>query len=354
MIKKPVYSIVMPVYNAAEYLDAAVAAVRAQTFENWELILVDDGSTDGSGEMCGALAKRDARIRVIRQKNAGASQARNAGMEEVRGEYMIFLDADDEVETSLLQQIFDAPKADVVVWGMWDEYLDAQGQCFKRVAHVPRADVYVGAQAVRRALIDLEQETLLGYLWNKCYRVDQVRQSSVRFENRLLTEDIFFNLRLCGEWESLCAIDLPAVHYRHRQTHESITSRFVPDYFQQSRERVDAILTLYDGWRMADAHVLTTLGNIYARYTFSAVERLFDLRANTDAKARRAFMKARFEDDVLFARLIDHAAPTGIISRMMAMALRTRNVTLCLLIGWCVHLARVKLPGLFTHLRQSR
>lgn len=356
MGERTAFSIVMPVYNTVKYLRVAVEAVRAQTFADWQLILVDDGSTDGSGELCDALAQEDARIQVLHQANAGASAARNVGMDAATGEYLLFLDSDDEVETDLLAHVQGAPRADVVVWGLFDEYLDAQEQCFKQVAHVPAAGYCETVQAVRGALIDLERDTLLGYIWNKCYRLDQVRQSGVRFENRLITEDIFFNLRLCGAWESMVLLPKAALHYHHRSAHASITSRFVPDYFEQSRERVEEILSLYDGWNMTDDHVLAVLGSIYARYTFSAIERLLDPRANADAKVRRAFLKERFNEqsDPLFARVIDHAAPNGLISRVMAAALKTRNATLCLLIGGCIRFARVKLPGLFTRLRQSR
>lgn len=356
MVEKPVFSIVMPVYNTVKYLNAAVDAVRGQTYENWELILVDDGSNDGSGEMCDAFAQKDARIRTVHQENAGASAARNAGMDAARGEYLIFLDSDDEVERDLLARVQQAPDADVVVWGVMDEYMDEQENCFKRVPHIPKAGFCENAQAVREVLIDLESDTLLGYIWNKCYRLEQVRKCGVRFENRLVTEDIFFNLRLCAAWESMALLAVPALRYRHHSAHTSVTGRFVPDYFAQNRERVEAILALYDGWGQTNGHVLRVLGGIYARYTFSAVERLFDPRANAGRKERRAFLKARFdrESDPLFARVIDHAAPAGLISRVMAFSLRTRNVALCLAIGWCVRFARVKLPGLFTHLRQSR
>lgn len=356
-IERPVYSIVMPVYNAEKYLLAAIHSVKDQHFRDWELILVDDGSSDGSGALCDQAAREDARIHVIHMgENTGASAARNAGMDAARGEYLMFLDADDVMDRALLLTLQKAPEADVTMWGLWDEYLDENECCYKCVAHIPDEDYYKGARAVRRALIYLEADTLLGYIWNKSYKLSKVRESGVRFENRLITEDIYFNLHQCSGWESLCTLQIPALHYRHRQTHTSITGRFVPDYFEQNRGRVEALLALYDQWGLTNRHVLRILGNIYARYTFSALERLFDPRANADDAARRAFLRARFDkqQDPLFARVINRAAPSGLISRVMALALRTRCVPLCMAIGRCVRFARVKMPGLFTRLRQSR
>jgi glycosyltransferase involved in cell wall biosynthesis len=355
--KKPRYSLVTPVYNTEKYISTAIDSVRGQTFADWELILVDDASTDGSGAICDAACQADARIRCIHlQQNGGASRARNAGMDCAQGEFLLFLDADDEMERDLLARLEASPRADLTVWGVWDEYLDEQERCFRRAAHRPPAGFYRGASAVRRVLIDLEADTLLGYIWNKCYRLELLRQSGVRFEDRLVTEDVFFNLRQCEGWESLCALDTAALHYRHRSAHTSITGRFVPDYFEQNRERVQELLALYDRWGCADAHVLAVLGGIYARYLFAAIERLYDPRSGVAAAGRRAFLRARFDagQDALFARVIPHASPAGALSRAMAAALKTRNAALCLLIGRSVRFARVKLPGLFTRLRQSR
>lgn len=98
-------SVVVPVYNCAPYLDACLHSLQAQTWQNWEAVLVDDGSSDGSAALCDAWSQKDARIRVLHQKNAGVSAARNAGIEAVRGDYLAFVDADDRVEPEFLQTL---------------------------------------------------------------------------------------------------------------------------------------------------------------------------------------------------------------------------------------------------------
>ena len=94
-------SIIMPVYNAAKYLAGAVDSVLHQTFHKFELILVDDGSSDGSGELCDALASTDSRIRVIHQANAGVAAARNVGLDAAIGEYIGWVDSDDLVHPEM-------------------------------------------------------------------------------------------------------------------------------------------------------------------------------------------------------------------------------------------------------------
>ena len=108
----PVISVICPVYNAEKYLARAVKSVLAQSFEDFELILVDDGSTDNSGELCDAFAAEDKRVRVIHQANGGVSRARNAGIDSARGEYIAFIDSDDYVFPYWLSDLYEAIAAE--------------------------------------------------------------------------------------------------------------------------------------------------------------------------------------------------------------------------------------------------
>lgn len=107
MMKTVKISLIVPVYNTKSFLDDCIRSVLAQTFQDWELILVDDGSTDGSGALCEAWAERDARIRVLHQPNGGVSRARNYGIRQARGDYLVFLDSDDRILPAYLQRLWE-------------------------------------------------------------------------------------------------------------------------------------------------------------------------------------------------------------------------------------------------------
>ncbi len=118
----PAISIIVPVYNAAEWLGRCVDSIIAQTFSDWELLLVDDGSRDSSGEICDRYAAADTRIRAIHQPNGGASRARNTGIDAPRGTYVCFVDSDDWLETEYLADLIDyqsvtPPHCDLVISG---------------------------------------------------------------------------------------------------------------------------------------------------------------------------------------------------------------------------------------------
>lgn len=93
----PLLSIIIPIYNAEKYLSRCITSIQSNTFSDWELILVDDGSTDNSGDICDTFSKKDGRIKAIHQQNSGQSKARNNGMSQAHGQYITFVDADDEI-----------------------------------------------------------------------------------------------------------------------------------------------------------------------------------------------------------------------------------------------------------------
>ena len=100
-------SIIVPVYQVKEYVGECVESLRAQTYTNLEILLVDDGSTDGSGEICDEYVRSDNRIRVIHQKNRGLSAARNTGLDQAAGEYVAFVDSDDVVLPDFIETLYD-------------------------------------------------------------------------------------------------------------------------------------------------------------------------------------------------------------------------------------------------------
>lgn len=126
-MKKEWISVVVPVYNVKKYLDKCIESILRQTYARLEIILVDDGSTDGSGEICDKFAAKDQRIRVLHQENAGRSGARNRGLKEASGTYLMFVDGDDWIDEICLERAYDAVKkyqAQMAVFRGRDIYYD--------------------------------------------------------------------------------------------------------------------------------------------------------------------------------------------------------------------------------------
>ena len=117
-----VISIIVPVYNLASYIEECVESLRRQTYRNIEIILIDDGSADGSGDLCEKLALQDGRIRVIRQENRGVVAARNRGIDNAAGKYIAFVDGDDWVDSDMIETLLEEiGEADLVTAKVYRE-----------------------------------------------------------------------------------------------------------------------------------------------------------------------------------------------------------------------------------------
>ena len=191
MEKRPFFSVIIPIYNAEKTLAEAVHSVLAQTFADFEILLVDDASTDGSREAALAMAREDSRVQVVLlQKNAGAGRARNAGIRSARGEYLMFLDADDAFLPELMQRVADSLEehpAQAVCWGLVEEYREENGRIAARKEVLCENRVLDGREELRPLVMELERKGLYGYLWNKAYRADYCRECGFRRSHSMRT-----------------------------------------------------------------------------------------------------------------------------------------------------------------------
>lgn len=228
----PTVSVIVPVYDVAPFLKRCADSVLNQSFQDLELILVNDGSTDGSCEMCDAIAQQDARVEVVHRQNGGLSRARNSGLDVARGTWILFLDGDDVLEEEALAKVFnDLPAGcEVVVCNYRAEFLDGRGG--SRVAHLhsmPAALVAARDEQYDRDLL-LACLSHLGFAWNKLYSSALLRRSGARFpESVTLIEDVIFNCHVLNEASAIAFCNATLVRYIHRPR-VTLGSVARPDY----------------------------------------------------------------------------------------------------------------------------
>ena len=218
---RPPVSIVIPVYNVSRYLPQCLESVLSQTYQNIEVLIVDDGSTDGSGSICDRFAERDPRIRVIHTDNRVLSAARNLGLESISGAFISFIDSDDWIEPNTVETLVKAAlqtKADVVTMKACMEYVGKTSypQVVKKRSHVYRGGDILAAYA----------EGLLGNAaWNKLYRAECFRD--LRFPYGHNYEDVVVAWKLMkGLSEnggSVAALSEVLYHFRARKSSISHT-----------------------------------------------------------------------------------------------------------------------------------
>lgn len=187
-IQKPLFSVIMPVYNTREHVGGAVHSVLHQTQPSLELIVIDDGSTDGSLDICQDLAASDDRIRVVSQQNTGQGTARNRGLDLATGTFVVFLDSDDILEPDLLQAAMERiGDADFFNFGF--DFVDEHGAARRPTAPYSTS-LLEGSALFRSALIDVD---VFSVPWNKIYRRDVIEATAVRFPALRAWEDAYFS-----------------------------------------------------------------------------------------------------------------------------------------------------------------
>lgn len=200
-------SVVVPVYNAETFLEECVRSVFDQTYREWELILVDDGSTDCSGAMIDAFARDDSRVRVVHQANGGMSMARNAGIAMARGEYVYMLDADDVLHyeaLSMLLKGFEPDDVDLVIGGAEIKEKYVPGRVKKC-----RYEILSAGDAIEDSLY---QKRILHAPWGKLYRRELLEK--VRFTKGLCYEDLDFFYRYCLQCRRIAYTNVKLYFYR--------------------------------------------------------------------------------------------------------------------------------------------
>lgn len=220
IVDKPVLSIIVPVYNVGTALDRCMdSLLMDQKFEPFEVILVDDGSTDDSGQRCESWTKKDSRIRVIHQNNQGQSVARNVGIRNAQGTYLLFIDPDDTILASSLPEIANemiTTKSDVAVLKYMEFGPQGNLLCSSDSNNLPWGASVTGD----KALFDFLHEKFYGYVWRFCYRLSVIKENNILFPEGRLLEDIDFVYKVlaCSRQVSFSNIDF----YRYQVTVKSV------------------------------------------------------------------------------------------------------------------------------------
>lgn len=288
------FSIILPVYNVEKYLAECVDSILAQSFTDFELILVDDGAKDSSGKICDEYAEKDARVKVIHKENGGQASARNTGFDAASGECVVFIDSDDfVVSDSFLADLFDKfgeSGADIVLY-KHAKYFDSLSECTYSFAF---AD---GIDDNDELLLELvKRDAYYGMAWSKSFKRRIATESNVRFDTSLSCEDMDWYFALVSSSEKMSAIDKTYIAYRQREGSVTATIKL--------KNLVDFILTL-ENWsdKLKDADMSekkrTALLGALAKY-YSNLLITYARLKDKNKKQYRARIKA-------LSHLLDHS-----------------------------------------------
>lgn len=214
----PTYSIIIPVYNTKNFLVKCIESLKKQTYRDFEVILVDDCSTDGSYELCCEVSKEDSRFITLKQpENKRQSAARNLGLEHASGKYVLFIDSDDYVENNLLESISEYMKdysCDLLTWGMYYDIIKKNGDISITSSPLNAREFKSLKYPSPQDWNDVILNTFFASPCNKLYRTDIIKKNNLKFDEMCVDfEDFIFNIDYCRYVESFTVVTEPFYHY---------------------------------------------------------------------------------------------------------------------------------------------
>lgn len=290
----PVISVIVPVYNVEKVLYHCIDSILNQIFNDFELILVDDGSTDNSGRICDEYAGKDTRAKVIHKQNGGVSSARNAGIEVAQGEYICFVDSDDYLESNYLKELVETKRkyADYDnIWCGFQTVEDYNGK--NKEAVIAKNDTGISCYSLEDIMI-LHERWLDASPCNKLFNKRVVVNNNIKFpEDLSLGEDLLFNFEYLDSTKGkIVVINQPLYNYI-RDGKESLDNKYYPDLLDIYRRLNSETEKYAQKWSLSDAQI----SKMYSSFFF----RLENVLRNTfNKKNKESFrQKLKYNNEIL-------------------------------------------------------
>ena len=233
MLEKPVISVIVPVYNKKRYIERTLQTIQQQSLRNFECLLIDDGSTDGSGEICDVFAERDSRFKVFHIPNGGVSNARNLGLDQALGDYVTFVDADDEMHNVFLENLYECAaysQAPIVIGNLKKIWGDREDSLVLPIPYQGRYDMDSLLPDFARVQTDTG---IYGFCAAKLLKREII--GDLRFDCKIkLAEDLDFYLELYPKVDTVCFDTKPYYYYLQAAENSSMLDEdALIDYYTQ-------------------------------------------------------------------------------------------------------------------------
>ena len=234
-MKSNLVSILIPVYNGEEYLEETVSSILNQSYKEFELIIINDGSSDNTKVICDNLEKFDKRIRIIHKENTGVSHTRNVALDNARGKYIAFIDSDDSVHKDYLKILVNSMEnsnGQLAVCGFKERKVSSNGE-IEDLSRVFCPKEIIAMEDMKDLIMDFVNSGLLNPLWNKLYSREIIEKNNIRFKEEVETgEDFIFNLQYFRKINNIC-FSKKELYYYIRRNNNSITYQYIDNMYEK-------------------------------------------------------------------------------------------------------------------------
>ena len=338
-------SLIMPAYNAESFISRSVGSVLSQTYENLELIVINDGSKDNTAGVLAEIAAKDSRLKPITVENGGPAVARNKGIAAAGADTeFMFIDSDDELVPDAIEYAMEGIKqgAELVIMGFTIVSADGSRRNYCEPGK------FVNTDAMAEHFADLYKANLLNQVWGKLYKADIIRKAKVQFPDYRWGEDRLFIFDCLEQKPDICV--LPECKYLYiMQQGESLISRFYDKKFAVCLEIDERIEKLCKMYGVQDEGVFRYM---FAKSIFSCLTNLFTPSCKLSKDEKRKFVKSVITNERVQRRTKDSAG--GLPVKLLGGVLRSGSVGLNLMAFQMVTLAGKIAPKLFMKLKHKK
>lgn len=346
-------TVIMPVYNVEKYIRKCIDSLLAQTFKDWELIAVDDGSPDESGKICDEYAEKDKRITVIHKENGGAPSARNTAIPKAKGEYLCFMDSDDWAEPSMLEDMYKKAKetdAQLVVAGFYIETYYSDNECYIQEQSLPSRD-FRSQREFREYAYKMFDKNLLYTPWSKLFSTKYIMENGIRFRNTFW-DDFPFDLDVVRDVERVALMEQK--YYRFmRARSDSETAKYRKDMYEKREEEHGWMLSLYEHWGINDEESLEMIYRRYIERIIGCIENVSNSACTLSGKEKNEQIRKMINSETTRTAL-KYAKPNSVVMRLMLIPVKMKSTVLTRLEGAFISKVKSGNVRLFAKLKANR
>ena len=267
----PLVTVAIAAYNVENFIENGIQSVFRQTYENIEIILVDDGSTDRTPSLCDSIAKCDSRVRVYHKKNGGLGSARNVGIDNAKGDFIYFFDVDDYIEPNLIEEnvrMAQEKNVDLIIFGYYARYSNEEKE---ELITLPEHEIHTNdklKEVYTQDLLWLKHGN--GFAWNKFYRISFLKKYNFHFGNQRIQQDEPFNMQLYMKLNHVYISPKAYYHYV-LYVNTNAGSRYLPGKENVIEDVYHKFMTFYDNWGLNDNRVFEYIENRFLTGMFGVV-----------------------------------------------------------------------------------
>lgn len=296
-MKNPEVTIIIPVYNTEKYIRDCFDSIIKQSFSNFEVIVINDGSTDKSADICNEYCKKDSRFKIYNLKNQGAAKARNSALDLAKGRYIFFVDSDDWLEENAVKNhIREMKEFDMVIGCSHNCYFKDDKLLYKKRDYFYEENKYLSKQEVRRMYVDIATNGVSHAPHNKMYKKSIIDKYNIRFPDRKKYEDLGFNNKYIDKINSLRIINSYDYNYRVSNL-EGVALKLPSNMFEIFTEVNDELITLLKSWNVYDSKSEKMLKSKYITEVASCINNTYNPNLNYSFKERRSYIKRLINDN---------------------------------------------------------